>query len=254
MYTLLIIDDDTRDRAALKELIQEKYPEMRAIYECRGGPVALRTAIQYRPDILAIPDCGENGDGFDTLEQLQALGFSGIAFMMTRERTLEDIDRLFLLNAAGYLQKPVTSKALVGAMACTLGRLKAEHAREGEPKQRPDSLGEQGLHNIPPQMRRAFRYLNDHFEKNLTLDDISRDLGISKYHLCRQFKSCLGVTIWQQLTALRIRKAEELLLYSHFSLLRIAEISGFPDASYFSAVFKKHTGMTPTAYRDAYGT
>ncbi len=253
MYTLLIIDDDPQDRAALKGLIREKYPEIRAVYECRGGPVALRTAIQYRPDILAIADCGENGAGFDFLEQLQTLGFPGVAFLMARERTLEAIDRLFRLNAAGYIQKPVTIKALMGTMACVLGRLKAERARGSEPKQRQDPPKEQVPNNIPPQMRRAFRYLNDHFEKNLTLDGIARDLGVSKYHLCRQFKSCLGVSIWQQLTALRIRKAEELLLYSHFSLLRIAEICGFPDASYFSAVFKKHTGMTPTSYRDAYG-
>lgn len=92
-------------------------------------------------------------------------------------------------------------------------------------------------------------YLNDNFKENLSLDMISRDIGISKYYLHRLFTEVNGVTPLGYLTRIRIEHAKAKLQHSTDTISEIAIVCGFDNISYFSNTFKNIIGLSPTQYR-----
>ena len=97
---------------------------------------------------------------------------------------------------------------------------------------------------------RARAYLSLHFaEPNLMLQDVAEEVHMSQSHLSTIFAQETGLTFTQYLTALRISKARELLEATEMRSVQIAEEVGYNDSHYFSYLFKKTTGMTPSDYR-----
>ncbi len=81
------------------------------------------------------------------------------------------------------------------------------------------------------------------------LDLWAKQCSISKTHFIQIFKDATGLPPYQYLTTVRIRHAKEQLLFTNLSGAKIGELNGYPDYNYFSRVFKKYVGMTPTEYR-----
>ncbi len=92
-------------------------------------------------------------------------------------------------------------------------------------------------------------YINANLNNNITIDDISKHVHTSKYHICRKFKKETGLTINNYIKTTRIYVARQLLAYTEKTISHIAEESGFSDLSTFTKIFKKTVGLTPTAFR-----
>ena len=97
---------------------------------------------------------------------------------------------------------------------------------------------------------RARVYLSQRYaDPNLMLQDVAGEVGMSQSHFSTVFAQETGITFTQYLTALRIGKAKELLEATSMRSSEIAFAVGYNDAHYFSYIFKKHTGFTPSEYR-----
>ncbi|MGY5849552.1 helix-turn-helix transcriptional regulator [Salegentibacter sp. F14] len=94
-------------------------------------------------------------------------------------------------------------------------------------------------------------YLNDNFRDKISLELISKEIGVSKYYLHRLFKEINGKTPLEYLTDIRLENAKNKLQYSTDSIFEIAITSGFDNTAYFSNIFKKHVGLSPTQFRNA---
>jgi AraC-like DNA-binding protein len=92
-------------------------------------------------------------------------------------------------------------------------------------------------------------YLRLNYRKDLTLETLSLQFGLSKNHLIRVFSEAFGNTPIQYLISVRIEKAKLLLRERHNTITEIAAIVAFNDIQYFSRTFSKAVGMTPTQYR-----
>ena len=86
----------------------------------------------------------------------------------------------------------------------------------------------------------AKEYLHDSIDHHISLDTISKNIGVSKYYLHRLFTKITGNTPLQYLTHIRLEKAKNKLRYSQDTMLDIALACGFESLSYFSIAFKKH--------------
>lgn len=95
-------------------------------------------------------------------------------------------------------------------------------------------------------------YLKAHFNENVTLQEVAERFHFSPEYISRLFKSVDGQPPMKYLTTLRIEEAKKLITENGYLNLRlIAELVGYPDAHYFSRIFRKITGMTPTEYKEA---
>ena len=99
-------------------------------------------------------------------------------------------------------------------------------------------------------LRKAIDYLKEHYNEQVTLNEVARNIYVSTYYISRMFKKELGKNFVDYLNEIRIEKAKELLKDVQYKAYEIAEMVGIPDAHYFSKLFKKYVGVTPTEYRE----
>lgn len=81
------------------------------------------------------------------------------------------------------------------------------------------------------------------------VNDIAKKFCVSPNHLIREFKKTTGLTPSQYIIEFRLKKAQELLLFSTYNLNEISQVLGYQSYSYFSRVFKKHVGVSPIDFR-----
>ncbi len=96
------------------------------------------------------------------------------------------------------------------------------------------------------------KYIADHYGEKITLKDISNHVHISQPYASSIFRKESGVSINEYLIGVRISAAESLLKYTEKGLSEIAHDTGFGELFYFSRVFKKKNGISPSEYRKAY--
>lgn len=106
------------------------------------------------------------------------------------------------------------------------------------------------LDRSPPKwLTRVIDRLNDEFAEGLTNELLAAEAGVHPVHLAAVFRRFYHQTVGEYVQQLRIRHASTCLRESELPLTQIAYECGFADQSHFTRVFKRHTGVTPGAYR-----
>lgn len=95
-------------------------------------------------------------------------------------------------------------------------------------------------------------YMEEHFSKKLTVAALARKMGLSQSQFTRRFKQETGLTPMDFFMTLRIKKAQKLLGCQSKTMTEIAQDCGFGSTAHFSAAFKKHTSLSPSAYQLLY--
>ena len=98
----------------------------------------------------------------------------------------------------------------------------------------------------------AKHYIQQHYQEALRLEDVSTAVGFNATYFSTLFKKETGQNFMDYLTELRISKAKELLCGEELSVQDVAEQVGYRDLKYFSRLFKKLTGVSPSDYKKLY--
>ncbi len=107
--------------------------------------------------------------------------------------------------------------------------------------------------NVPGVISEARLYMSEHFtDPNLMLQDVAKAVNMSNSRFSTVFSQQTGQTFTEYLIYLRLTKAKEMLRSTGTKSSQIARECGYNDAHYFSYIFKKNTGMTPSEYRSQY--
>lgn len=101
----------------------------------------------------------------------------------------------------------------------------------------------------PDFIKKARSYIDKHFREELSLDLLSKYLGISKFYLAREFKKYMGTPVNEYIISSRISYAKTLLRLSSLSVQEIVYSCGMSNVSYFIRTFKEREGLTPHVYR-----
>ena len=98
----------------------------------------------------------------------------------------------------------------------------------------------------------AVRYIHAHAGRPITVEDVAKELTLSRRQIERRFRAALGRSILDEIQRCRVDRARQLLVETELTLPQIATASGFASASYFSVVFSKSQEMTPGEYRSRF--
>lgn len=95
-------------------------------------------------------------------------------------------------------------------------------------------------------VKKAIGYIKNHFTQELTIDGICKEVGLSKYYMCRIFKEVTGQTVIEYINFLRCDYARSLLISGKYNVKESAEKCGIPNLSYFSKTYKRYMSKLPS--------
>lgn len=96
---------------------------------------------------------------------------------------------------------------------------------------------------------KTMRYIRDNWQQSLSLEQIAGHVYLSKSYLSSLFRQKTGMRLTWYINKVRVEKSKELLAQSNISLAAVAHECCFQDQSYFTKVFRAHTGMSPKQFR-----
>ncbi|MCI8359709.1 MAG: AraC family transcriptional regulator [Clostridiales bacterium] len=102
------------------------------------------------------------------------------------------------------------------------------------------------------ECRKIKAYIDTHYTSDITLESLSEAAYISKHHLAHIFKQQAGVSPIRYLIERRIERAKSLLAETDMPIQEVAGMVGYADNVYFSQIFKRITGQSPSAFRRAH--
>ncbi|MFD1381364.1 helix-turn-helix domain-containing protein [Fodinicurvata halophila] len=102
-------------------------------------------------------------------------------------------------------------------------------------------------------IRKAEEWLHAHFATEVRLEALAAQLGMSPRNFERRFKTATGMKARSYLQALRIAAARRMLEEGARSVQQVSSAVGYDDVAYFRTLFKRHTALTPGAYRRRFG-
>jgi AraC-like DNA-binding protein/mannose-6-phosphate isomerase-like protein (cupin superfamily) len=98
-------------------------------------------------------------------------------------------------------------------------------------------------------LERTFAYMTERLDQPLTLEELARHTGVSRQHLIHLFKQETGVPPIEYFLRLKMRKAAQLLHLTGMSVKEVAAAVGIDDPYYFSRLFRKRMGCSPSSFR-----
>lgn len=109
--------------------------------------------------------------------------------------------------------------------------------------------GKKSGSDIQNEIERATHYFNENYNKPINIDEYAESRHISTCWFIRSFKQILKVTPMQYILSLRMANAQSLLETTEDSISEIAEAVGYDNPLYFSRIFRKNVGVSPSEYR-----
>lgn len=241
--TLLIIDDEPIIRRGLTRMVTQADDYFKDILQAENAQEAL-TIIDNDQSIKAVfadinlPDM----NGLDLVASIKERCPDTLIVMISGYDDFTYARQAIHLGVFDYLLKPVAQSDIRELIKRITNQLEKKSATRPPEK----------VHSTNELCNHAAHYLAQHYgKKDLSLSMVATALFVDPSYLSKQMKLHLGKTFNDYLATLRISKAKELLLLqrSHYSVQEIGEKIGYPHQHYFSRVFKQHTGLSPSQYR-----
>ena len=245
---VLLVDDERRLREVVTLFLSEAYDVKQAatgaeaISIVRREPVAA-VVLDYR-----LPD----RSGLEVLIEIRSARPWLPVVMMTGYGSEALCASALRLGVRDYFPKPVN----IGDLLDAVRRLVPEAPPPAEEDdEEPEVDGRLPVSSRSPaaeldlSIQKAIRLIQLRYWDNLSLAGLARELGMSKYHLSRRFKGAMGVTFRSYLLRTRLERAKVLLARDQGAITEVAQTVGFGDLPRFDKLFKRYTGLTPSAYR-----
>lgn len=247
---VLVIEDNPHIVEYLKSLLEDTYEVETAFNGQDGVEIALETI----PDLVVSDVLMPKMDGFAVLQMLKKDSRTCHIPVILLTALASAQDRLAGLErgADAYLGKPFEGRELLAVLNNLLERRERWQAffKKGEENAPAEPVQDE----VPEDV--FLKEAKEVLEKNLTDEDfgvlqLQRSLAVSRTQLHRKLKALTGLSTTEFINHLRLQKARSLLKDSELHISEIAYDTGFRDPNYFTRLFVKFYGKTPTEYRNA---
>jgi DNA-binding response OmpR family regulator len=250
---LLLVEDNNDVATYIRSCLREEYQIVRA----ENGQIGIDQALATIPDLILSDVMMPAKDGFelcDTLKNDQRT--SHIPIVLLTARAAVD-DRLAGLRRGSdaYLVKPFQREELLLVLSNLLQTrrlLQRYYSQRALGNPPPGPVPAAGADAQEDQFVTKLRSTLELHLDNAALDNdmICQLMGMSRNALYRKMMALTGLSVIPYLRALRLQKAEELLLQSTLSVADVAYAVGFDNPRYFSRVFSEEKGVPPSSFRD----
>lgn len=240
-HSILIIDDEPRMLDSLSAILDKEY----SVLVAANGEDALHI-IRNNPIVLVLLDLRmPEMSGAEVLEKIRETDSHLKVLIMTGHRDWEDMTKCADLGIQGYIEKPFNPGDLLAKLRALLGDLDCMLLQDHW----GDEYGEK-FAALSPIVKGVLLYVRLNHYRNINRSHVAAHLDINADYLSRLFTQECGMQLIEYITHSKIQKSKEYMgKDSLYNIQKVASSVGFQDVNYFTRLFKKHTGMTPTEFR-----
>ncbi|MEP7109133.1 MAG: substrate-binding domain-containing protein [Ferruginibacter sp.] len=251
-YSILLIEDNDEVRTFLKEQLNKAYE----IIEAENGNIGLNLAYEIVPDVIVSDIMLPGKDGMAITEALKNdIRTSHIPIIiLTARGSMEQQIEGLKLKADAYIVKPFNFKYLeetIKSLIKNREALKDHYTSELPNENHRGSVSKKIDRKFVSEFSSIIE--SNIANENFGVDDICKEIGISRVQLYRKVKAVLGYNVNDYILSVRMQKARYLLLNEDLSISEISYKVGFSSQAYFATVFKSKFGVTPKGFRERKG-
>ena len=239
MIRVLMVDDEPLVRHGVATGMDWASLGCEVVGEAQSVEEGLTLARRLKPDLIITDIRMPKMDGITMMNMLREEGCAARCIVLTAHSDFEYARGALLFGADDYLLKPFRDQELTHAVARVCRKMEsAPAANTPAVKKEPEATG---------YVRQAMDYIAGHYaDENISIATIAEHLCVSEGHLSHVFKKQTGMTVTNYLTKTRIDAAMALLQTGRVKVYEAAAAVGYKDVTYFSATFKKLTGLSPS--------
>ena len=240
-YHVLLVDDEYFLRQSLRRRFDEAADDFRIVAEAADGKQALEMMRQHDVHVVITDIRMPVMDGLTLAKQLRELYPEVLTVILTGYADFDYAHEAIRHGVMDYLLKPVQADDFENTLSSLRKKLEKLYVLPDE--------SEAGKLGAQESVHRAIRYMQEHYMENIDIGSLANELGFHSAYLTRLFNRYVGETPLKYLTSIRIEEAKKLLLDSSLSIADVGERVGYPDQFHFSKIFRKTTGVNPSAFR-----
>ncbi len=259
---ILLVDDEVIALRALKKRVDWVKYGFTEVFDARNIDAAKEILRQEKIDLILcdIEMAGENG--LDLVGYVKESYPDMHSVMLTCHAEFSYAQQAIRYGAEDYILKPIDYEEL----DVLLQRISSEIRNEAHQEKIENLVqrtldvraekgeGDPAAADSNEQHVLAIReYIEEHIQEKITMKTLADHMHMNEQHLMRVFKKETGQSVLDYVTQRRIAIASRMLKETSYSINFIANCVGSENYSYFTKVFKKQTGYTPSEYRAKFG-
>ncbi|SFB81871.1 response regulator transcription factor [Butyrivibrio sp. YAB3001] len=245
-YRILVADDEPIERQVVNKKIMSFFPEQVEVYLAENGLKAVQLYEEKSCQIAVLDIAMPGMNGLEAASVIRDRHPDAGIIFLTAFDEFSYAKKAIEVRALDYLLKPCSGEELINVLEEAFGHCDKKHENvspsvEGEPA---DALLENNAF-----VKKVGEFIDSRFRDDIALQDIASAFGYSEVYFCKLFKQNFGKNFITYLNEYRLNKAKLLLADPMINIKDISNKAGFRDANYFTRVFKRMVGMTPSEYR-----
>ncbi len=237
MLNIYIADDEVWIILGLKKLLDKLNIGAYVIGTANNGLTAKEEIGHFKPDVVFADIRMPGLSGLELLQAIPEVSPESKVVIISGYAEFSYAQEAVQHHAYDYLLKPIKPEELSRVMTAIINE------RDGvNDEERMPVVSDRMIDNVLSEIR-------EHYMEDISLTSLSAKYNISMGHLSKLIKEQLSVNFSDYIASLRIQRAKELLRDDSLSIQEISEIVGYNDYFYFTKVFKKVEGISPSKYR-----
>ena len=250
MNRVVVVEDETMARKGIILTIDWSALGCVIVGEAANGEEGAALVERLSPDIVVTDVKMPRMDGVEMIAKLRENGCQAKFIILTAYSDFKYAQSALRLGVSDYLLKPLKDGELEAAVRHIQGQEEARETKEAEEQDMPVIRLSSVKNTKNKYVEQAGQQIREHYQEDINISTVAGELEISEGYLSRVFKKETDYTFTSYLTLYRMKKAMTLLKDCRVKVYEVAEQVGYSDTAYFSAQFKKVTGISPSEYQD----
>lgn len=234
---LLIADDEDSIRNGITKYIQLHSDRFEKVFSASNGEEALEIINRDRPEVMCLDIQMPLKTGIEVMEEASRAGILPYTIILSGYDEFEFCQKAMRFGAKDYLLKPVRSYDILDKLVAAANVVDTRTEKN------------QAAQDKNTIVSRALDYIRENYYKDLSLSDVAEKVGVTTGYLSTLISKNEGKVFIDYLNEIRVERAGAYLKQGYLKTYEIAYKVGFNDEKYFSKVFKKVTGKSPSEFK-----
>ncbi len=236
---LLIADDENLELKVLEKTVKKHFVDELEIFASSNGRKASQICGEVKPDIALLDIEMPGMNGIELAKYIKEKYAECIIIFITAYDRFDYAIEAMHIKAFDYLLKPWKEERLFELINTAIENVRS--------MQKTDSI----VHSQKDVIK---DYIDRNYKKDISAKDVAGILGYSDVYFSKVFKQLFDDNFINYLTKIRIDRAKVLLKDVSFNIKEVGKSVGYADSNYFTKVFKRSIGISPSEYRNRHNT